>query len=53
MVSRLTVLPSDLSQCSKLHAFNYAGNKLTDKRLARMMDQCSTKAVLGMFVIQF
>ena len=44
---RLTVIPSDMSQCPKLHAFNYAENKLSDKRLARMMDQCSTKAVLG------
>ena len=44
---RLTTIPSDLSQCHKLHAFNYAGNKLADKKLAKMMDQCSTKAVLG------
>ena len=49
---RLTVIPSDMSQCHKLHAFNYAGNKLSDKRLAKMMDQCSTKAVLGKYTVQ-
>jgi len=44
--NKLTVLPPELSGCPKLHSFNYRGNKLKDRRVAKMMDQCSTKAVL-------
>ena len=44
--NKLTVIPPELSQCIKLKDFNYRGNKLKDRRLAKMMDQCSTKAVL-------
>ena len=50
---RLTAIPSDISQCHKLHVFNYAGNKLNDKKLAKMMDQCRTKAVLGRIILEY
>lgn len=44
--NRLVMLPPELSGCPKLKEFNYRGNKLKDRRVAKMMDQCSTKAVL-------
>ena len=39
-------VPLELSECGKLKDFKCSGNRLKDKRLSKMVDQCSTKAVL-------
>ena len=44
--NQLTGIPAELSECSKLKELRFGGNKLKDRRLAKMMDQCTTKSVL-------
>ncbi len=44
--NKIDNIPPEMSDCLKLKEFNYRGNKLKDRRLGKMMDQCSTKAVL-------
>jgi len=44
--NKITTIPPELCDCTKLKDFKFGGNKLKDRRLAKMMDQCSTKAVL-------
>ncbi|KAI4487744.1 hypothetical protein M0802_011849 [Mischocyttarus mexicanus] len=42
----LTVVPGELADCHKLKELNLKNNSLTDKRLAKLVDQCHTKQVL-------
>ncbi|XP_012526657.1 leucine-rich repeat-containing protein 47 [Monomorium pharaonis] len=42
----ISVVPSELADCSKLKEVYLKGNKLTDRRLAKLINQCSTKQVL-------
>merc|ERR1712142_1347668 len=44
--NKITTIPPELCDCTELKDFKFGGNKLKDRRLAKMMDQCSTKAVL-------
>jgi len=44
--NKLTAVPPEISECPKLKEFRYGGNKLKDRKLARMIEQCSTKAIL-------
>lgn len=44
--NKLTEIPAVLSECAKLKEFKFGGNPLKDKRLLKMMNQCSTKACL-------
>ncbi|XP_011632700.1 leucine-rich repeat-containing protein 47-like [Pogonomyrmex barbatus] len=42
----IPVVPSELADCSKLKEVCLKGNKLLDKRLTKLINQCSTKQVL-------
>lgn len=44
--NKLSEIPSELSDCSKLKEINFKGNKLTDKRLEKMVNGCQTKSIL-------
>ena len=44
--NKLNEIPSDLSDCSKLKDINFKGNKLSDKRLEKMVNGCQTKSIL-------
>jgi len=44
--NKLTEIPPVLSECAKLKEFKFGSNPLKDKRLLKMMSQCSTKACL-------
>jgi len=44
--NKLTEIPPILSECAKLKEFKFGSNPLKDKRLLKMMSQCSTKACL-------
>ncbi|XP_068589087.1 leucine-rich repeat-containing protein 47 [Cebidichthys violaceus] len=44
--NKLKEIPSDLSDCSKLKEINFKGNKLSDKRLEKMVNGCQTKSIL-------
>ncbi|XP_041859713.1 leucine-rich repeat-containing protein 47 [Melanotaenia boesemani] len=44
--NKLSEIPSDLSYCPKLKEINFKGNKLTDKRLEKMVNGCQTKSIL-------
>ena len=44
--NKLSEIPTALGDCGKLKDLNFSGNKLKDRRLAKMMDQCTTKSVL-------
>jgi len=44
--NKLTEIPPVLSECAKLKELKFGGNPLKDKRLLKMMGQCSTKACL-------
>ena len=44
--NKLLSIPSELGECSKLRDFKFGGNKLKDRRLAKMMEQCTTKSVM-------
>ena len=44
--NKLQNIPSEMGECPKLREFKFAGNKLKDRRLGKMMDQCTTKSVL-------
>jgi hypothetical protein len=44
--NKLKEIPASLCNCGKLKEFKFGGNKLTDRRLAKMMGQCSVKAIL-------
>ncbi|MEQ2271921.1 hypothetical protein XENORESO_011294, partial [Xenotaenia resolanae] len=44
--NRLSEIPSDLSDCPKLKEINFKGNKLSDKRLEKMVNGCQTKSIL-------
>lgn len=44
--NKLTEIPSDLSDCPKLKEINFKGNKLSDKRLEKMVNGCQTKSIL-------
>lgn len=44
--NKLTEIPSELADCSKLKEINFRGNKLKDKRLEKMVNGCQTKSVL-------
>ena len=39
-------MPSTLSECVKMKEFMFGGNKLKDRRLMKMGQQCTTKSVL-------
>lgn len=42
----MTVVPGELADCSKLKEVNLKGNKLADKRLLKLVNQCRTKQIL-------
>jgi len=44
--NKLTEIPPILSECAKLKELKFGSNPLKDKRLLKMMNQCSTKACL-------
>jgi len=44
--NKLTEVPPVISECAKLKEFKFGNNPLKDKRLLKMMGQCSTKACL-------
>uniref|UniRef100_A0A1A8CG66 Leucine rich repeat containing 47 n=1 Tax=Nothobranchius kadleci TaxID=1051664 RepID=A0A1A8CG66_NOTKA len=44
--NKLREIPSDLSSCPKLKEINFKGNKLSDKRLEKMVNGCQTKSIL-------
>ncbi|XP_054464640.1 leucine-rich repeat-containing protein 47 [Anoplopoma fimbria] len=44
--NKLREIPSDLSDCPKLKEINFKGNKLSDKRLEKMVNGCQTKSIL-------
>ncbi|XP_068605769.1 leucine-rich repeat-containing protein 47 [Brachionichthys hirsutus] len=44
--NKLSEIPFDLSDCPKLKEVNFKGNKLSDKRLEKMVNGCQTKSIL-------
>uniref|UniRef100_A0A672ZAL2 Leucine rich repeat containing 47 n=1 Tax=Sphaeramia orbicularis TaxID=375764 RepID=A0A672ZAL2_9TELE len=44
--NKLHELPPSLSDCPKLKEINFKGNKLSDKRLEKMVSGCQTKSIL-------
>lgn len=44
--NQLKEIPFELSNCSKLKEINFRGNKLSDKRLEKMVNGCQTKSIL-------
>lgn len=44
--NKLKVVPGELALLTKLKELNLKGNKLTDKRFLKLVDQCRTKQVL-------
>lgn len=44
--NKLTEIPTHLSDCPKLKEINFKGNKLSDKRLEKMVNGCQTKSIL-------
>lgn len=44
--NKLTEVPPHLSDCPKLKEVNFKGNKLSDKRLEKMVNGCQTKSIL-------
>ncbi|XP_012224681.1 leucine-rich repeat-containing protein 47-like [Linepithema humile] len=42
----ISVVPGELADCSKLKEVNLKGNKLADKRLLKLVNQCRTKQIL-------
>lgn len=44
--NKLSQIPADLSDCSKLKEIHFKGNKLKDKRLEKMVNGCQTKSIL-------
>ncbi|KYN01687.1 PREDICTED: leucine-rich repeat-containing protein 47-like [Cyphomyrmex costatus] len=42
----ISVVPSELTDCSKLKEVYLKGNKLSDRRLTKLINQCSTKQIL-------
>ncbi|KAL7292807.1 hypothetical protein TKK_0013633 [Trichogramma kaykai] len=44
--NKISVVPGELADCSKLKDLNLKGNNLTDKRLSKLIDQCRTKQVI-------
>ncbi|XP_011164226.2 leucine-rich repeat-containing protein 47 [Solenopsis invicta] len=42
----ISVVPNELADCSKLKEVHLKGNKLSDKRLMKLINQCSTKQIL-------
>lgn len=44
--NKLSEIPLELSDCSKLKEINFKGNKLSDKRLEKMVNGCQTKSIL-------
>ncbi|XP_063799649.1 leucine-rich repeat-containing protein 47 [Pseudophryne corroboree] len=44
--NRLTEIPYELADCTKLKEINFKGNKLKDKRLEKMVNGCQTKSIL-------
>lgn len=39
-------VPGEIADCNKLKELQLKGNKLTDKRLSKLVDQCHTKQIL-------
>lgn len=44
--NKLREIPPALSDCSKLKEIHFKGNKLSDKRLEKMVNGCQTKSIL-------
>ncbi|PSN38760.1 Leucine-rich repeat-containing protein 47 [Blattella germanica] len=44
--NNITTVPGELADISKLKEINLKGNKLSDKRLLKLVDQCRSKQVL-------
>ena len=44
--NKLTSLPANMADCFKLKEFKATGNNLKDRRLKKLVEQCSTKAIL-------
>lgn len=44
--NKLKEIPYNLSDCPKLKEINFKGNKLSEKRLEKMVNGCQTKSIL-------
>ncbi|XP_059232264.1 leucine-rich repeat-containing protein 47 [Mustela nigripes] len=44
--NQLSEVPAELADCPKLKEVNFRGNKLTDRRLEKMVHGCQTKSIL-------
>ncbi|KPJ13056.1 Leucine-rich repeat-containing protein 47 [Papilio machaon] len=44
--NKITLIPGELANLGKLKELNLKGNKLSDKRLMKLVDQCRTKQIL-------
>ncbi|XP_006885868.1 PREDICTED: leucine-rich repeat-containing protein 47-like [Elephantulus edwardii] len=44
--NQLSEIPATLADCPKLKEIHFEGNKLTDKRLEKMVHGCQTKSIL-------
>ncbi|KAF7998312.1 hypothetical protein HCN44_009710 [Aphidius gifuensis] len=44
--NNISTVPGELADCLKLKELNLKGNKLNDRRLYKLVDQCRTKQVL-------
>ncbi|KAM3618491.1 uncharacterized protein V6R79_021013 [Siganus canaliculatus] len=44
--NKLSEITANLSDCPKLKEINFKGNKLSDKRLEKMVNGCQTKSIL-------
>ncbi|XP_015906556.1 leucine-rich repeat-containing protein 47 [Parasteatoda tepidariorum] len=44
--NQITCVPGELGSCTKLKELNLKGNKLQDKRLLKLVDQCHVKQIM-------
>lgn len=44
--NKIITIPGELGNCSKLKELNLKGNKLKDKRLLKLVDQCHVKQIM-------
>lgn len=44
--NQLSEVPAELADCPKLKEVNFRGNRLTDRRLEKMVHGCQTKSIL-------
>lgn len=44
--NKLKEVPAELSECPKLKDLNLKGNKFSDRRFGKLVEQCATKSVM-------